>query len=107
MNHTATSAARDLLMADFKCVMVDAEALLKAGAADGSADLAEVRARIAESLERAKSRLDEAEASLRVTGQEAVHAAQVFVKENPWAAVSVAAGVGVLLGLLSGRRREP
>lgn len=104
MNHTSTSAAKDLLMADFKRVMIDAEALLKASAADGSADLAEVRARIEESLARAKSRLDEAQASLRATGQEAATAAHTFVEGNPWTAVGMAAGFGVLVGLLSGRR---
>lgn len=104
MHHSSTHAAKDQLVADFRRVMVDAEALLKASAVDGTADLNEVRARIEESLERVRARLDDAQASLRASGQEAATAAHAFVEGNPWAAIGMAAGLGVLVGLLSGRR---
>lgn len=104
MDHTSTTAAKDLLIADFWRVITDAEALIKASAADGGADLAEVRARAEESLARVKSRLDDAQASLRATSQEAMTATHAYIQENPWAALGVAAGIGVLVGLLSGRR---
>jgi ElaB/YqjD/DUF883 family membrane-anchored ribosome-binding protein len=104
MDHSSTNNAKDLLIADFWRVVADAEALIKASAADGGADLAEVRARAEESLARVKTRLGDAQASLRASGQEAATATQAYIQENPWSALSVAAGVGVLIGLLSGRR---
>ena len=106
MNHRSTTDAKDLLVADFKRVMFDAEALLKAVAVDGNSELDEVRARIEESLARARTRLDDAQTALRATGEEAATAAHVFVKGNPWLVVGMAAGLGVLLGLVSGRRWE-
>jgi len=104
MDHSSTNAAKDLLIADFWRVITDAEALIKASAADGSADLAEVRARAEESLARVKSRLGDAQASLRASGQEAVNAIHDYVQQNPWSAIGIAAGIGVLIGVLSGRR---
>jgi ElaB/YqjD/DUF883 family membrane-anchored ribosome-binding protein len=32
------------------------------------------------------------------------HAADDYVHENPWRAIGVAAGIGVIIGLLIGRR---
>ena len=104
MDHSSTNAAKDLLIADFWRVITDAEALIKASAADGGADLAQVRARAEESLARVKIRLDEAQASLRVSGKEAVNATHDYIQDNPWSAIGMAAGVGLLIGLLSGRR---
>ncbi len=104
MDHSSTNAAKDLLIADFWRVITDAEALIKASAADGGADLAQVRARAEESLARVKARLGDAQASLRASGQEAVSATHDYIQENPWTAIGVAAGIGVLIGLMNGRR---
>ena len=104
MDHSSTNAAKDLLIADFWRVITDAEALIKASAADGGADLAQVRARAEESLARVKIRLGEAQASLHASGQEAVNATHDYIQDNPWSAIGVAAAVGLLIGLLSGRR---
>ena len=104
MDHSSTNAAKDLLIADFWRVITDAEALIKASAADGGADLAQVRARAEESLARVKTRLDDAQASLRASGQEALSATHDYIQQNPWSAVGVAVGVGIVIGLLSGRR---
>ena len=104
MDHSSTNAAKDLLIADFWRVITDAESLIKASAADGGADLAQVRARAEESLARVKTRLGDAQASLRASGQEAVSATHDYIQENPWTAIGVAAGIGVLIGLMNGRR---
>lgn len=104
MDHSSTNAAKDALIADFWRVITDAEALIKASAADGGAELAEVRARAEQSVAQIKSRLGEAETRLRASGQQAVTATEDYVQHNPWSALGIAAGVGVLIGLLSGRR---
>jgi ElaB/YqjD/DUF883 family membrane-anchored ribosome-binding protein len=69
----------DKLMQDLKTVVVDAEDLARARIKDMTQD-AEAQAR---------------EAAGEVNRQ---------VHDNPWTAVGVAAGVGVLIGLLLGRR---
>ena len=104
MDHRSTIAAKGILIADLWHVITDVENLIRASAHDGGADLAEVRARAEQALAGIKARLDDAQSSLRASGQQAVTATHNYVQHNPVAALGVAAGVGVLIGLLSGRR---
>jgi ElaB/YqjD/DUF883 family membrane-anchored ribosome-binding protein len=39
-----------------------------------------------------------------VRGKELAHTADVYVKDNPWRTVAVAAGIGLLAGVLLGRK---
>jgi ElaB/YqjD/DUF883 family membrane-anchored ribosome-binding protein len=104
MDHSSTNNAKDLLIADFWRVVADAEALIKASTANDGADLADVRTRAEESLARMKTRLGDAQARARASGEEALTATHAYIQDNPWSALGLAAGVGVLIGLLSGRR---
>ncbi len=94
----------DDLITDFKEVVADAEALLKATANQSGEKLTEVRARAEESLRVAKARIVEVQSALFAKTREAAKATDVYVHENPWNAVSVAAGVGLVIGWLIGRR---
>lgn len=94
----------DDLISDFKVVVADAEALLKATANQGGEKLAEVRAKAEESLKVAKARMADAQEALLAKTKEAAQATDVFVHENPWKAVGISAGVGLVIGLLIGRR---
>lgn len=92
------------VITDFKVVVADTEALLKATANQGGEKLAEVRAKAEESLSVVKARITEAQAALLVKTKAATKATDAYVHENPWQAAGVAAGVGLLIGLLIGRR---
>jgi len=94
----------DEAIADFKCVVADAEALLKATANQGGDKLAEVRAKAEASLRVVKARLSEAEVALLARTKAAAKATDAYVHENPWKAIGVAAGIGAVIGLLIGRR---
>jgi ElaB/YqjD/DUF883 family membrane-anchored ribosome-binding protein len=95
---------KEQLIADFKTVVADAEALLKATANHGGDELAEVRAKAEESLRVVKARMTESQAALLDRTKEAAKATDAYVHENPWKAVGIAVGVGLVVGLLSGRR---
>jgi ElaB/YqjD/DUF883 family membrane-anchored ribosome-binding protein len=92
------------LAADLRLVISDAEALLRATAGKAGETATAARAKMQESLESAKLKLgplgEEAAEQARV----AAHAADDYVRENPWQAVGIAALVGIALGLLAGRR---
>lgn len=94
----------DDVIADFKEVVADTEALLKATADQGGEKLAEVRAKAEESLRVVKARMAEAQAELLVKTKAAAKATDVYVHENPWKAIGVAAGFSLVIGLLLGRR---
>lgn len=100
----ATEVTKEKLISDFKVVVADAEALLKASAGQGGEALASVRARVEDSLAVAKSKMLEAEEELLVKTKAAAKATDEYVHDHPWNAVGVAAGVGLLVGLLISRR---
>ncbi|MFO7304376.1 MAG: DUF883 family protein [Gammaproteobacteria bacterium] len=94
----------DQLVADLKTVVRDAEALLKATADETSERIQEVRARVEQSLKDARTRLDELEEQALRRAQEMAQAAETYVRENPWQSIGIAAGIGLVLGLLFRRR---
>lgn len=104
MNMHTDNVTGEQLMADFKVVIADAEALLKATANQGDEKIAEIRAKAEDSLRIAKVRMAETQAELALKAREAAKAADVYVHNNPWEAVGVAAGLGLLIGLLMSRR---
>ncbi|HZW87163.1 MAG TPA: DUF883 family protein [Gallionella sp.] len=101
---TSDEVTKEQLIADFKVVVADAEALLKATASQGGEKLAEVRAKAEESLKVVKVRMAEAQAALLDKTKAAAKATDTYVHENPWRAVGAAAGVGLVIGLLISRR---
>jgi len=92
------------LKEDLATVLRDAEALIKASAEHGGEKTAEARARIHESLDAAKRRLHEAEQAAIRQGQDAIHSTEEYARRNPWQAMGIAAGVGLILGVLLARR---
>lgn len=104
MNQSSYEASKEQLIDDFKVVVADAEALLKATANQGGEQLIALRAKAEASLKVAKARMADAQAELLVRTKAAAKATDVYVHNNPWQAIGVAAGVGVVIGLLIGRR---
>jgi len=63
-----------------------------------------VRAKAEESLVVAKAKIADAQDALLERTRAAARATDDYVHDNPWRAVGVAAGVGLVIGLLIGRR---
>lgn len=103
-----SEVSKELLSNDFKSVVADAEALVKATTNMGGEKLAEVRAKAEETLNMAKARMAEAQEALVEKTKAAAHATDEYVHENPWKAVGVGVGtslvIGFLVGLIIGRR---
>ncbi len=100
----APEVTKEKLISDFKVVVADAEALLKASAGQGGEALAAVRARVQESLAVAKGKMLEAEEELLAKTKAAAKATDEYVHDHPWHAVGIAAGIGLVVGMLIGRR---
>lgn len=99
-----TDITKEQLVSDFKTVVADAEALLRATANQGGEAMTTVRDKAASSLANAKARLTGAQDALVEKTRYAAHATDDYVHDNPWRAVSVAAMAGFLIGLLMSRR---
>ncbi len=100
----STVSEQQKLVSDMKSVIADAEDMLHATADQAGDKVASLRARIQERLKGAKARLSEAETVLVDKTRAAARATDAYVHESPWTAIGVAAGVGLLVGLILGRR---
>jgi ElaB/YqjD/DUF883 family membrane-anchored ribosome-binding protein len=100
----AKTASTDQLVEDLHAVVRDAEALLQATASQTGERIEGLRERAKESLQQARTRLAAAEKEAVREMREAAQATDQFVHRNPWQAAGIAAGVGLVIGLLIGRR---
>jgi len=104
LTDTVTEVTKAQLVAEFKAVIADAEALIKATANQGGEKVDQLRAQAETSLASAKEKLEDLHEDLVEKGREAVKAADDYVQENPWKAVGIAAGISLVIGLLVSRR---
>jgi ElaB/YqjD/DUF883 family membrane-anchored ribosome-binding protein len=92
------------LRAHFEDALADAEALVKATSDMSGEGLAQVRTKARESVRIAKARLGDAQDMVVQKARGAANATDAYVRDSPWEAIGVAAGVGVLVGVLLARR---
>ncbi|MEF9943179.1 MAG: DUF883 family protein [Burkholderiaceae bacterium] len=95
---------REQLAADVKSALASAEAMLHEAASASEHEAKVLREKAAEVLARAGDALHGAADTAVAKTKAAAHETDVWVHENPWKAVGVAAGVGLLVGLLVNRR---
>ena len=91
---------KDKIVADLKTLITDAEELLKATTSQAGEKIAVARQKIEQSLIEGKKALADAEQVVIKKSNECAEIAEDYVRENPWGAVGIAAGVGLVLGLL-------
>ena len=96
--------SRSRLVEDFTTVLEDAQALLRHAAGDAGKGYADARARLEESVKRAKERIGSAEEALLEGAREAGRNADGYVRKHPWESIALGAGVGLLVGMLIARR---
>ncbi len=106
MSQTSEDAAA--LGEELRHIVDHAEALLGALSDEGDPRLSSLRARVSESIETARSHLDDLQRDAERATDKAAAALERWIEENPWTAVAIGAGVGLAIGfLLAGRRRSP
>lgn len=100
----SADVTKEQLIHDFKVVVADAEALLKATAGQGGEAMAAVRSKVEASLATAKEKMTDAEHALVARTKAAAKATDEYVHVHPWQSIGIAASIGVVVGLLIGRR---
>lgn len=91
------NAPTEKLATDVRVLVADVEELLKATAAQSGEKIAATRARVEAGLRHAR---DSVTAQARHSAQEADR----YVHQHPWQSTGIAAGVGLLIGLLLARK---
>ena len=98
--------SKDQVVSDFKALLAEGEALFRSATGSGDHALAAARDQFRQQLATAKTRYAELEAATVQQARRAATATDEYVHGNPWTAIAVAGGVGLLVGLLVTNRRE-
>lgn len=106
-NGTSSAAVNhnlDNVQSDVKTLVKDAQSLLTAAASLTGEKAEEMRARGMQLLDQAMGKGKEYQGQALVRGKELAHTADVYVKDNPWRTIAAAASVGLLVGVILGRK---
>jgi len=102
--NTRSAGLSSEMESDVSKAISGAEDMLAQAASSTGEKAAELRGRALEQLRALRGRLHDAQAVALRQSKAAVRATDDYVHDHPWRAIGVAAGVGVLIGLLIGRR---
>jgi ElaB/YqjD/DUF883 family membrane-anchored ribosome-binding protein len=97
-------AVRDRLMIHLQDLVTDAEALLKTAQRTGSDQFVAARDKFESRLQQARSQLEALQEDASYKLRKAARAADTTVHQHPYASAGVAAGIGLLVGMLISRR---
>lgn len=109
-NTTRTNGANQLnsqiadVKADFKVLVRDAQSLLQAATALGGEKADDLRKRGMDMLDVALNKSGNVQGQAVEKSKELAATADVYVKDNPWRTIAAAAGVGLLVGVILGRK---
>jgi ElaB/YqjD/DUF883 family membrane-anchored ribosome-binding protein len=85
-------------------VLGDAEELLRQAAQSSGEHASDLRRRAQSAIASAKTRLVDAEQRVAHHAKRAAKTTDDWVHDYPWTAVGIAAGIGVVVGLMINRR---
>ena len=96
----STSASREKLIDDMKVLSKDVQDLLKVTASVVGERASDARSKVEASLKVAQEKIGTLSETAKARGREAAQVTHEYVQENPWNAVGIAAGIGLLIGLV-------
>ncbi len=95
---------KEKLMTDIKTILLDAEDLLKQASTATGQQATELREKALAQLAQAKERAADIQVVVVEKGRMAARATDDYVHNHPWQATGIAAGIGILIGLLINRK---
>lgn len=104
MDTTSDTQARERLTESLQQVVDEADQLLAKAERGGSEQFNTAREKFEAQLRRAKDELRRLEVSAVDNAKRAARATDEAVHEHPYAAMGIAAGAGLLIGMLIARR---
>ncbi|MCG2591350.1 DUF883 family protein [Ramlibacter sp. XY19] len=91
---------------DLNAIIADAEQLLQHLKREVGSEAGAARERLEKSLAAGKARLQAAQHAVGAGVRTAADATDGYVHQQPWTAIGIGAGLGLLAGLLLGRPRD-
>ena len=101
-----TDSTRDRVVEEFSSLIDDAEDMLKRANSETGDRARALRSEVEAKLLNAKLRLQELHGQAMDRARAAADATDTYVRENPWPVLGAAALVGLVIGMLVGRRGD-
>lgn len=98
-----SNVTRDDLVSDVKLVLNDIETMLQQATNAGATQAQELRERAQAALRATQAQLRDIQDAAKETAKTAARTTDDWVHTYPWRAIGIAAGVGLVVGLLAGR----
>jgi|JRYL01.1.fsa_nt_gb ElaB/YqjD/DUF883 family membrane-anchored ribosome-binding protein len=95
---------KEKLVADIKTVMAELDELVRDSASDVGDDLVDLKGKLRDQVSAARETLSDLESRVADRAKSAARAGDEYVRDHTWTSVGIAAGVGVVIGLLLNRR---
>jgi ElaB/YqjD/DUF883 family membrane-anchored ribosome-binding protein len=102
-NHTTTAQSPKELLSDLQALVVEAEKMMGDSLSEHSA---EAVGALRERFDAARERLGEVYEGTRQRVIAGAKCTDASIRENPYQAMAIAAGVGLVAGILLGRRSK-
>jgi ElaB/YqjD/DUF883 family membrane-anchored ribosome-binding protein len=99
-----SSEARNRLLNDLKLVVEDAEQILKSAGRQTDESVQSARARFDSSLQTVRTGLSTLEERVAARTRDAAHTTDEYVHGHPWQSIGLGAVVGLICGIMMGRR---
>ncbi len=96
---------KENLMRELNQVLKDAEDLIKNSEQQAGEGFQSAKDKLQATLKTAKKEIQHIEEVAIKKTKEAAHATDAYVHENPWKTAGIAAGVGLLVGMLIARNK--
>jgi ElaB/YqjD/DUF883 family membrane-anchored ribosome-binding protein len=96
----ALQQSKDKLVADLKLVVDDAQALLKEAMDTSAEGITAMPAYLEERLNAAKGNLQRVRSAIESRTKQATAVTHVYVQENPWKSIGIAAAASVIMSFL-------
>lgn len=97
-------SSKDKLAADFRAVMDDIDALMKATSDQAEGEIQTLRSRIRDRLDTVRDRAAGVQEEAVLRAKEAARFTDEYVHDHPWQIVGAAAAIGLAVGVLISRR---
>ena len=98
------SVQTEKLVTDVRVLVNDTEKLVKAAASQAGEKVADMCKRAQEVVNNLQPQLAKLEKAVVEKAKNTATATNAYVHEKPWTAIGVSAGIGLVVGLLIGRR---
>lgn len=103
-SRTKLNGAADNIKADMQTLVKDAQTMLEAAAALSGEKADQMRGKGMQLLDQALGRAHHLQEEALVRGKHIAAVSDHYVKENPWKTIGAAAAIGLLLGVILGRK---